>query len=362
MAEQRKKLSGEIDYLTEQITFLTEEIKKKDIEIKENEKRLTEINAELDIQRDFLSDNLRILYEEEQVSFWERLFTAKSISEVFSEDAYLDSVREKLTDITNRIAALKEEEEQKRQELEEDRKIQEVMRASLALQKAESENTLEKVEKEELIIREKFSQMLSRSDIRRYCAGEGEVIKAKYPIFRFPVECGYISQGYGKTAFASIDNAYNGAIHNGFDVGVKTGTPIYAIGNGEVFTKGKTPSGGWGNYLIIKHDPVTFKTGQKDKKGNDIETTMQFYSLYAHLVSESHIALNERVDSNTVIGFVGGTPYWAPHLHLSLFLSASDWADGEIGNYPGNTIDPLNYMDIPISITGTDWDVRYAHF
>ncbi|MDD3480831.1 MAG: M23 family metallopeptidase [Patescibacteria group bacterium] len=236
------------------------------------------------------------------------------------------------------------------------------MRASLALEKAESETTLEKVEKEELVIREKFSAMISRSDVKRYCAGEGEVIRAKYPVFRFPVECGYVSQGYGNTVFASIDNAYNGAIHNGFDVGVRTGSPIYAVGNGEVYAKGKTPSGGWGNWVMVKHDPVTYKTGKKDKDGDDIMATMQFYSLSGHMVSESHLEVGERVDSETIVGFVGGTPYWAPHLHFSLFISPSGWSPTTIGDYPGNTIDPLLYMDIPISTQGTDWDVRYAHF
>lgn len=267
-----------------------------------------------------------------------------------------------MTETTNYINQLKLEAEERQKKLEEDRRIQETLRASLALSKAEAETTLEKVKEEELIIREKFARMLSRSDVKRYCAGEGPVIKAKYPVFRFPVECGYISQGYGNTAFAAIDKAYKGAIHNGFDIGVKTGTPIYAIGKGEVFGKGKTPSGGWGNWIVIKHDPVTYETGEKDKDGKNIEITVQFYSLYAHMVAESHLEKGERVTEDTVVGFVGGTPYWAPHLHLSLLLSPSGWEDGKIGSYPGNTVDPLNYMDIPISTQGTDWDVRYAHY
>jgi murein DD-endopeptidase MepM/ murein hydrolase activator NlpD len=80
------------------------------------------------------------------------------------------------------------------------------------------------------------------------------------------------------------------------------------------------------------------------------------------MISETHLAIAERVEANTVIGFVGGTPYWAPHLHLSLLLSPSDWADNKIGDYPGNTVDPLNYMNIPISTQGTDWDVKYVHY
>lgn len=362
LGKEKEKLKTEIDYYNDQIKFLTEEIKKKDQEIKDNETRLAEIQIELDKQQSYLSENMRILWEEEQVSFWERLFTADSLNEVFSKDVYLESIREKLVNATNLVSDLKKEEEERKLTLENDRRIQETMRVSLALEKAESESTLTKVEKEEKIIREKFARMLSRDGVKKYCSGEGDVIKAKYPVFRFPVDCGYISQGYGNTVFAAVDKAYKGAIHNGFDVGIGMGTPVYAIGKGEVYAKGTTPSGGWGNWIMIKHDPVKISTGQRDKKGNEIFNEIQFYSLSAHMVSETHLAVGERVEANTVIGFVGGTPYWAPHLHLSLLLSPSGWANGKVGDYPGNTVDPLNYMNIPISTQGTDWDVRYVHF
>jgi murein DD-endopeptidase MepM/ murein hydrolase activator NlpD len=360
--EEKEKLQTEISYFDEQIKFLTEEIKKKDEEIKVNELRLAEIQAELQKKQDFLSENMRILWEEEQVSFWERLFAGGTISEIFSKDVYLESVRERLVDATNSISNLKKEEEERKIKLDNDRRIQETMRVSLALEKAESEMELETVEKEERIVREKFARMLSGKGVKRYCAGEGKVIKAKYSVFRFPVTCGYISQGYGNTVFAAVDKAYKGAIHNGFDVGVGLGTPIYAIGNGTVYGKGRTPANGWGNWVMIKHDPVKIDSGQKDKDGNIIYTDMVFYSLSAHMVSETHLAIGERVEPNTVIGFVGGTPNWASHLHLSLLLSASKWTANGTGEYPGNTVDPLNYMDIPISTQGTDWDVRYVHY
>ncbi len=195
------------------------------------------------------------------------------------------------------------------------------------------------------------------------------MIKAKYSVFRFPVDCGYISQGFGNTIFAAIDNAYKGAIHNGFDVGVKTGTPIYAIGEGTIYARGKTPSGGWGNWVMIKHSPVKIPTGEKNKDGEPIYTERQYYSLSAHMVAETHLKVGERVTPSTVIGFVGGTPYWAPHLHLSLFSSISGWGPdatggktNTIGEYPGNVVNPLDFMDIPISTKGTDWDAKYAHF
>jgi murein DD-endopeptidase MepM/ murein hydrolase activator NlpD len=221
---------------------------------------------------------------------------------------------------------------------------------------------LEKVEDEEEIIRIKFAEMILGGSKNKYCVGDGPVVEAKYPVFRFPVECGYVSQGYGNTIFAAIDNAYNGAIHNGFDVGVGTGSEIYAIGSGTVYANGESPSGGWGNWVMTKHEDVLIREDDEETEDVDEEIKMSFYALYAHLVSKTHLDVGDSVNENTVVGFVGGTPYWAPHLHFSLFLSDSGWKDGETGDYPGNTIDPLNYMDIPISTQGTDWDARYIHF
>ncbi len=362
ISEKKEDIKGEVDYFEEQIKFLTEEIEKKELEIQENEKRLNEINKELENYRSKLGESLRIIYEEEKISFWERLMTAETISAFFSQSVYLDHIHEGLSEATIKIADLKNEAEEKQLQLEEDRKMQEVMRASLALQLAEREVVLEKIEDEEELIRIKFSNMILGGSKNKYCAGEGPVVKAKYPVFRFPVNCGYISQGYGNTVFATIDKAYSGAIHNGFDVGINTGTYIYAIGNGVVYAKGVSPSGGWGNWVMTRHDNVLIR--QDDPKTKDVneEIRMSFFALYAHMVSKTHLDVGDSVTKDTTVGFVGGTPYWAPHLHFSLFLSDSGWKDGQTGEYPGNTIDPLNYMDIPISTQGTDWDVRYIHF
>jgi hypothetical protein len=70
--------------------------------------------------------------------------TAGTLSEIFSKDVYLDSVRDKLTESTNRISELKDEEEDKKFALEKQREMQEILRASLAFELAESEATLEK--------------------------------------------------------------------------------------------------------------------------------------------------------------------------------------------------------------------------
>lgn len=84
--------------------------------------------------------------------------------------------------------------------------------------------------------------------------------------------------------------------HRGVDYAAKTGTPIYAAGDGKVIHRGK--KGGYGNCVIIKH-------GQ------------QYSTLYAHMSRfNSKVRNGSRVKQGQIIGYVGATG-WAtgPHLH-----------------------------------------------
>ena len=183
--------------------------------------------------------------------------------------------------------------------------------------------------------------MLSKGTIT--CSGNSPVIKAKKPIFKFPLDCGYISQGWGNTEYAIVDNAYGGKIHNGVDVAVGANTGIRSIGAGEVYATGTAEtSGGWGNWIVINHK-------------ND------YYSLYAHMISPSILVKGDPVEVGDVVGGVGGSGGWPVHLHFSLY--AKPPTDGKTGTpeYPGSSIDPLDFMDITVSTGGTDWDPLYKH-
>lgn len=350
LGNQRTALETEIGVYDQQLIFLNEQIGKTDQEIVKNEEELKETEEELRIQNEYLAENLRVIYEEGQKSFFEILFSSHNLSELMDRNEYLDANRQRLKQSSDLVKELKEKADDTKQNLAFLQDLQKVFKASLEKQKDEKLVTLAAVTEEERQIRQKFSDRLLKFGKNPYCRGQGSTIRAKYPVFTFPVECGYISQGFGMTEFAAIDRAYRGKIHNGFDVGIATGNRILSVGKGIVFAKGVTPSGGWGNWVMVKQDKVTVE-------GNEYE----FYALYAHLVAETHLKVGDPVRGGDVVGFVGGTPDWAPHLHFSLFQSASGWQDASPGAYPGNAVDPLNYMDIPISIGGTDWDINYLH-
>lgn len=350
LSEQKDNLQKEITAFDSQLQFLTAELSKTDQEIARNEESLKTIEAELKIQNEYLAESIRAIYEEDRKSFFELFFSSKTLSEFINRSEYMEVNRQRLKENSDRVKELKDQAEQTQTNLAFLKEMQRVLKESLEAQKNEKTAQLTTVLAEEKRIREKFSARLLSSGKNPYCKGGGRVIKAKKPVFAFPVECGYISQGFGMTEFATLDLAYNGKMHNGFDVGVGTGTRILSVGNGTVYAKGTSPSGGWGNWVMVKQDKVKIDNRE-----------VEFYSLYAHMVAESHLKVGDRVAQNAPVGFVGGTPDWAPHLHFSLFLSNSGWSNGITGPYPGNVVDPLDYMDIPISVEGTDWDLNYLH-
>jgi len=99
-------------------------------------------------------------------------------------------------------------------------------------------------------------------------------------------------------------------MHNGLDFAAKTGTPIYATGDGTV--KQAEFNSGYGNVVVIKH-------------GNGYE------SLYAHM-SRIKARKGKKVKRGDLIGYVGSTGLsTGPHLHYEIHKN-------------GKPVDPIMYF------------------
>jgi murein DD-endopeptidase MepM/ murein hydrolase activator NlpD len=357
IAQRREAMETEMQTYADQQKFLSDKISAAEQSIRDLEVKKRDNGKELRAQQRYLSEYLRVIYEEDQTSFFEQLIKARTFSDFVDKNEYYNTIRDKFKATVEMITNIKVGLAESEEKLEIEKKVLEITKTAYQKQINEKGVTLNALREEEKRVRDKFADRLSQAGGSPYCKSDGKIVRAKYPVFRFPIDCGYISQGFGNTAFASVDNAYNGAIHNGVDVGVVTGTEIKPIGRGIIYAKGASPSGGWGNWVMVKHDKIKINIGGKDQE-------FEYYSLYGHMVAETMLDVGARVDENTLLGWVGGTPYWAPHLHFTLFASSSGWGvptPNTIGPYPGNAIDPLDYMDIPISVGGTDWDPNYAH-
>lgn len=111
--------------------------------------------------------------------------------------------------------------------------------------------------------------------------------------------------GYRSDPFTKVRK-----FHAGMDFSAKTGTPVYATGDGVVDRADNTASG-YGNHIVIRH-------------GFGYET------LYGHL-SKYKVRAGQRVKRGDVIGYVGSTGRSeAPHLHYEVHKN-------------GEVVNPLNF-------------------
>ena len=99
-------------------------------------------------------------------------------------------------------------------------------------------------------------------------------------------------------------------MHEGMDFTAKTGTPVFATGDG-VVTQADNRASGFGNHIVIRH-------------GYGYET------LYAHL-SKYNCKAGHRIKRGDIIGYVGSTGRSeGPHLHYEVHKD-------------GRVVNPLNF-------------------
>ncbi len=111
--------------------------------------------------------------------------------------------------------------------------------------------------------------------------------------------------GYRSDPFTKIRK-----FHEGMDFSARSGTPIFATGDGVVVRADNSRSG-FGNHIVLRH-------------GYGYET------LYAHL-SKYNVRPGKRVKRGDIIGFVGSTGRSeAPHLHYEVHKG-------------GKPVNPLNF-------------------
>ena len=109
-----------------------------------------------------------------------------------------------------------------------------------------------------------------------------------------PVEEGYLNSTFGYRN-DPIDNVKR--FHQGQDITVKTGTPIYAPADGIV--KRAYYAGGFGNHIKLQHGAG-------------------YTTLYAHL-SKIKVKHGQKVKRGDIIGLTGNTGRsTAPHLHYEI--------------------------------------------
>lgn len=152
----------------------------------------------------------------------------------------------------------------------------------------------------------------TQDSIRDYFDTQGNGLRKAF--LKAPLDFSRITSRFSNARFHPILKRYRA--HHGVDYAAPTGTPVKAIGDGTVITKGFDSKGG-GNYIKIKHNAV-------------------YTTTYMHLSGFGKgIQNGAHVKQGTIIGYVGSTGLsTGPHLDFRVHKN-------------GQPIDPLKMESPP---------------
>ena len=188
-------------------------------------------------------------------------------------------------------------------------------------QKVAKDEILKQTKSQESLYEQQLEELRARQDeIASVIAQIEDELRAKFDasllpnkrpgVFEWPVKLvaqggkGIITQHFGE-----VSRLYRGKPHNGLDIGVPVGTPIFAGEDGEVLAVDNNDRSTWnkyqyGKYVLIEH-------------GNNLAT------LYAHL-SQQTVSVGQAIKRGELIGYSGNTGYsTGPHLHFGVYWAPS---------------------------------------
>ncbi len=131
-----------------------------------------------------------------------------------------------------------------------------------------------------------------QTNVSEYFTPDGKSMRKAF--LRTPVNFARISSKFTVSRFHPVLHKVRS--HKGVDYAAKSGTPIYAAGDGKVIFKGK--KGGYGKVMIVQHGS-------------------RYTTLYAHLKTYNRkLRIGSKVKQGQTIAYVGSTGLaTGPHLH-----------------------------------------------
>lgn len=316
---QIRQLEIQISAVELEITKLTEQILKTQIEIQETEEDIVRQKARL-------GENLRLIYEFDNVTPLEMTLQNQTFSEFLDQAQYASNLQESNQEFLEEVQALKRQLEEKKQQLIADSDEHEILqgqleanRTALSAQRGNRQLVLNQTRGQERVYQSLLADAAEKQEQVEREIFELEVairqklgdktLPAIEGLLRWPMS-GVLTQGYGNTGFRALGYSF----HNGIDIAAPAGTKVYAAGDGLVYAAG-VGKAAYGNWVVVKH------TLTKDGK------TFNIYTLYAHLRSFA-VVVGQAVKGGDLIGYEGNTgnttrllygPEAGYHLHFTIF-------------------------------------------
>jgi len=326
--EQSKTLQQEVARVETQIKKVTADMRLTQNQIASTQLHIEELDGDIaaseikmESYRQTLAETLQAVYQMDTSSLMEVFLRHQQISDFFGSLEDLQRLEES---IHGDLAALRElkkvleneratRTEQKKSLSALDRELQnrrlieqntkKAKNALLAETKNEEARYQQLLRSREVKRNEMLNEIQRIEDELRKLINPSAIPVSRAGILAWPIKgSAVLTQSFGNTPDSKI--LYNGKPHNGIDLGVPVGTPLYAADSGEVWETGNTDTYAgclsYGKWILIKHP-------------NKLAT------LYAHL-SQIAVTRGTSIARGDLIGYTGETGYaTGPHLHFTVY-------------------------------------------
>lgn len=350
-----KKLNETVKQLELNIAADTATIEKLKLEIDSLNYDIQGINLVINKKRDAIIKTIQEIQKSQDKNFLAIILSNNSLADSFSEIQNFSNLKNQLKIDIENLSKLQNDLNNKLKLTQDKKEDIEIRKTNLTIkqsiikdQQQEKSIILSQTRNQENLYQKQLAELQKQQDQLENEIYQMEeelrktfnmnLLPSKAGIFDWPIKLrkdggiGILSQKYGNTQSAA--RLYRSKFHNGIDIAVPVGTPIYAAYDGIVKAVGNNDRNSWakyqyGKYILIEHS-------------NNLAT------LYAHL--SSWVVFNgQQVKKGQLIGYSGNTGYsTGPHLHFGVY-----WAPSIIlksippaaGLVPvGVTINPEDYL------------------
>ena len=354
--KQVDDLNKKISEYTNNLSNLEDKVDSVNKKIEEYENDLQNSSQRYSSAEDLYAVRLRSIYENGMPNVIDILFESKGITDFFSklnvyqsvveydksmvsnidgEKEYIDNVKSDIEvqkvqldqlkyDVEKATKTLNDAKSQKQAKVDELNKSKEKLQAVNTVLNKEAENLNNQIASE-IAEREKKKAQSKQNSQKKETgsssgsgSGSGGIVESKGK-FDWPLK------GFGKNRVTATFPKYpDGTRHDGIDIGVPVGTPVYAAAAGEVVVSKYYLTGnydgsyrdGYGNYVMIDHG--------------------DYYTLYGHLQYKKVVSAGQSVSKGQLIAYTASTGNsTGPHLHFEVRKSSSY----------GSAINPLQFFN-----------------
>ena len=303
VSEDMAALTSRIEEQQTEVDGIQADIDKKQAEIDKAEAEIEQTKQDIEEQQEGLNGRLRNMYKSGSIGYLDVLLGSNSLSEFLTNLELIQRIYKGDQDTLKML-------EEQHAELEKKQAALQSEKSELAEQKASAEEKQAALQEDKDALQAKLEELNAEAD---KVSSEIASLQDKDKVytggkFIWPTTSTTITSPFGYRIHP-VTGVYTG--HTGVDIGVPSGSPVYAAASGTVIVAGWY--GGYGYAVVIDH-------------GSGLST------LYGHN-SGVNVSVGQNVKQGQIVARSGNTGVsTGPHLHFEVRVN-------------GSYVDPMSYFN-----------------